>query len=339
MNKTSFLKAEAAVFATYSLKPTARQLRLRTPRMELRVTEVGNGEPTLFLHGFSLCTAHWAPLLAQLPSLRSIAIDMPGHGGSDGVDFRGVDLRRWFKNMLISVLDELGLDSVHVVGHSQGAFIGLGFALDAPERVRSLVAIGTPAVALGARLDSLRFLARPGIGPLLQSMPKPAWAYRGILVRTIGLHAVESAPEELIRATYLGTQRWEFGTTISTYLREMFRGVDTKPQRYVLTDEELARIEPPVLIVVGREDIGFQTTAEVRERAALIPNARFELVIGGHEPWLDDLASTTQEVANFLIRQPSGDRGSTYRKQEVGTAVGGLDAGASLFKPVAMGPD
>jgi len=300
MNNTPFLNAEADVFAAYSLKPTVHELRLQTPRMELRVTEVGDGEPTLFLHGFSLCSAHWAPLMAQLPSLHSIAIDMPGHGGSDGVDFSGVNLRRWFRDMLTSCLDELGLDSVHIVGHSQGAFIGLGFALDAPERVRSLVAIGTPAVALGARVDSLRFLARPGIGPLLLSMPKPASTYRGILARTIGKHAVDSAPAELIRASYLGTQRRAFGKTISTYLREMFRGVDAKPQRYVLTDDELARIEPPVLIVWGREDRGFQTIEEVSERAALIPNARFELVPGGHEPWLEDLQSTVKPIASCL---------------------------------------
>jgi pimeloyl-ACP methyl ester carboxylesterase len=300
MNNTSFVKAEADVFAAYSLKPTVRHLQLQKPRMALRVTEVGDGEPTLFLHGFSLCTAHWAPLMGQLPLLHSIAIDMPGHGGSDGVDYRGVDLRRWFRDMLTNCLDELGLDSVHVIGHSQGAFIGLGLALDAPERVRSLVAIGTPAVALGARVDSLRMLARPGIGALLLSMPKPAPMYRGILVKTIGLHAVDSAPEELIRATYLGTQRRAFGTTVSTYLGEMFKGVDAKPQRYVLTDEDLARIDRPVLIVWGREDDGFQTIAQVRERAALIPNARFELVPGGHEPWLEDLESTAKPISSFL---------------------------------------
>src|SRR4029077_18405020 len=119
--------------------------------------------------------------------------------------------------------------------------------------------------------------------------------------RTMGLHAVDSAPEELIRATYLGTQRWAFGTTISTYLREMFDGVDAKPQRYVLSDEELARIDRPVLVVWGREDIGFQTTAEVMERVAAMPNARCELVPGGHEPWLDDLASTSRQVSDFLV--------------------------------------
>ena len=202
--------------------------------------------------------------------------------------------------MLASLLDELGLESVHLVGHSQGAMIGMWLALDAPARVRSLVAIGTPAVALGNQVDGLRFLARPGIGRLLLGMPKPAGMYRQILVNTIGRDAVAAAPEDLIRATYLGTQRPGFGKTVSTYLREMFRGVDARPQRYVLRDDELARIQPPVLIVWGRDDNGVPPTAEVRQRSTLIPSSRFELVPGGHEPWLEDLDSTVQHIAPFL---------------------------------------
>ena len=63
-----------------------------------------------------------------------------------------------------------------------GAMFGMWLALDAPARVRSLVTIGTPAVALGARLDGLRMLARPGIGSFMLSMPKPAPMYRRTLV-------------------------------------------------------------------------------------------------------------------------------------------------------------
>jgi pimeloyl-ACP methyl ester carboxylesterase len=267
--------------------------------MRIRAVEVGSGEPVLFLHGFSLCTAHWAPLMARLTGFRCIAIDMPGHGGSDSVDYDGVDLRRWYREMLTGVLHQVGLDSVHLVGHSQGAMLGLFLALDAPERVRSLVAIGTPAVAFGAALPSLRVLARPGIGNLLLSMPKPRGMYRRILAGTVGEHAVATMPPELVRATYLGTQRSGFGRTVSSYLREMFRGSDAVPPRYVLSDDELARLAQPTAVLCGRdEDHG--SVAEGSKRVALIPNARFELVPGGHEPWLDDLETCADRVSHFL---------------------------------------
>jgi pimeloyl-ACP methyl ester carboxylesterase len=254
----------------------------------------------LFLHGFSLCTAHWASLMSHLPTFRCIAIDMPGHGGSDGVDYDGVDLRRWYREMLTGCLDRLGLDSVHLVGHSQGAMLGLFLALDAPDRVRSLVAIGTPAVAFGARLPSLRVLARPGIGQLLLSMPKPRRMYRRILAGTVGEHAVATMPTDLVGATYLGTRRRGYGQTVSTYLREMFRGADARPRRYVLSDDELARIRQPVAVLWGRDDERYQSLAEARKRVSLIPSARFEVLPGGHEPWLDDLDSCANRISRFL---------------------------------------
>jgi pimeloyl-ACP methyl ester carboxylesterase len=301
-----YSNAEARLFGKWSLTPRVYSQRLRAPEIELRVVDVGDGEPTLFLHGFSLCPAHFAPLIARLPSRRCIAIDMPGHGGSQSVDYTGVDLRSWFKQMLASCLDELGIESVHIVGHSQGAMFGMWLAIDAPERIRSLVAIGTPAVALGNQIDGLRLLARPRIGQLLLGMPKPHRMYRSVLVSTIGPNAVAAAPEDLIRATYLGTQRSGFGTTVSTYLREMFKGVDARPQRYALRDDELAAIRTPVLIVWGRDDKGVPSIAELKQRSTLIPNSRFKVVPGGHEPWLDDLDSTAEQIASFATAVQAG---------------------------------
>jgi pimeloyl-ACP methyl ester carboxylesterase len=296
-----YLEAEAEVFARYALEPTGRQIELEKPGLTVRAVEVGSGEPALFLHGFGLCTAHWAPLLAGLPSLRSVAIDMPGHGASGGVDYRGVHLRDWFKNMLTSCLDALGLESAHVVGHSQGAMIGMWLALDAPERVRSVVAIGTPAVAFGAELASLKVLARPGLGPFLVSMPKPAFIYRRAIAGNMGSHAVDKFPD-LVRASYLAGRRADHGKTVSTYLREMFIGAHAEPQRYVLGDAELARIRQPMLIVWGQDDEHFQSIPEAKSRANLIPGARFEVVPGGHEPWLDDVAACVNKLSAFLVK-------------------------------------
>ena len=298
-----YLQAEGQVFAACSLKPQSREFRLQRPPLTLRAIEVGAGEPALFLHGFSLCTAHWAPLMSRLPSLRSIAIDMPGHGGSGAVDYSGVDLRSWFKEMLTNCLDELGIESAHIIGHSQGAMIGMWLALDAPKRVRSVVAIGTPAVAFGAHLEQLRMLALPGIGPLLTSIPArvPESMFGRMMAANMGRHAVATAPD-LVRAAHLGQRRAGFGKTVSTYLREMFKGAASEPPRYVLSDDELGRIQQPVLIVWGQDDDHYQLIADAKSKAALISNARFEVVPGGHEPWLDDVEPCAQLVSAFLLR-------------------------------------
>ncbi|MCP2245591.1 2-succinyl-6-hydroxy-2,4-cyclohexadiene-1-carboxylate synthase [Lentzea aerocolonigenes] len=278
-------------FAHYGLSPRSRRIQL--PSAHLRVLEVGEGDPVLLLHGFSLGPAHWAPLATRLPG-RLLMLEMPGHGQSGGVDFRGVDLRAWFRSALTGVLDELGLDSVDVIGHSQGAMLGLFLALDEPDRVRSLVAIGTPAVAFGAELPGLRILARPVLGPVLLGMPKPAGFYRKILAGTVGRSALEAMPPELVRATYLGVRRRGFGTTVSRYLREMFHG------SYVLSDDELAALQPPVLVVLGESD---GDVAGAAERVALMPRGRFAPVPGGHEPWVEDPDQCAALVREFLVRR------------------------------------
>ena len=153
---------------------------------------------------------------------------MPGHGASDGVDFDVINLRTWFDVTLTGLLDEIGVQSVDVIGHSQGAMLGFFLALDRPDRVRSLTAIGTQAVAFGATGPQLRILARPVVGALMLAMPKPDSAYRKILADTIGRAALNATPNELVRATYLGVRRRGFGGTVASY----FAGCSAESTRH-----------------------------------------------------------------------------------------------------------
>jgi pimeloyl-ACP methyl ester carboxylesterase len=289
--------AEARIFGEHVLSPAVHTLSLAQPRLCLRVVEVGAGEPVVFLHGFSHCVAHWAPLVSRLAGGRGLMLDAPGHAMADAVNFNGVDLRSWYKELLIGCLDALGLEQVRLIGHSQGAMQALWLALDAPTRVHSVVAIGTPAVAFGARLDGLRLLARPGVGPLLLSLPQPPSAYRNILAGTMGPDAVRAYPD-LVHATYRATHRAGYAKTISSYLREMFRGVDAEPRRYALSDAELQHIAQPVLVLWGDQDTT-QPIKEAKARAVLLPHSRFEVVSGGHEPWLDNLDACASLISAF----------------------------------------
>ena len=300
---SAFLDAETQVFANYSLTPRTRQLTLKKPALTVRALELGSGEPALFLHGMGGSAVHWASLFSQLPSLHKIAVDMPGHGASDDVDFRGLDLRSWYKNLLTSCLDELALESAHIVGHSMSAMFGMWLALDAPERVRSLIALGTPAAAFGEGRPPvfIRIVSRPRIGRFMLSMPTPLFMYRRMMATMLGRHAVATAPEAFIRASYLGSRASAHAKTLSTFAHELYRGVHAKPQRYVLSAGELGRINKPVLIIWGQAEDGMvMSIAEARKKAALIPNARFEVVPGGHEPWLDDPQGCADLVSAFL---------------------------------------
>ena len=90
----------------------------------------------------------WTRQLEGLADLaRVIALDLPGHGRSDGA----VPSR--IEDAALSVahfLDALGVPKVVIGGHSMGGAIAQQFALDYPERVGGLVLVGT-----GARLRVL----------------------------------------------------------------------------------------------------------------------------------------------------------------------------------------
>lgn len=182
--------------ARYRLPVAERYLDLAEPRLRVRVLEVGEGRPLLLLHGVTLLADHWAPLLAKLRGFRCIAVDLPGHGRSDPVDFRRLPLRRWYVGMLGALLDRLGLLAAPVVGHSLGGILGLWLALDAPRRVQALVVMGAPAVALpGSHADLLLALLATQRWAACCWDAGPLPVYRWLLARSAGRHALATPPE------------------------------------------------------------------------------------------------------------------------------------------------
>jgi pimeloyl-ACP methyl ester carboxylesterase len=52
-------------------------------------------------------------------------------------------------------------------------------------------------------------------------------------------------------------------------------------------------------VLWGKDDTHFQPAEEAKAKAALMPHSRFEVVAGGHEPWLDDLDACANLITTF----------------------------------------
>src|SRR3954452_9783100 len=92
----------------------------------LAFDRAGQGEPILLLHGHGLSRRSWDPVITALSAERDvIAVDLPGHGESP-LQPRG---RGWTPaDLAVAVaqlLDQLGLDRVHVAGNSIGGWVAL----------------------------------------------------------------------------------------------------------------------------------------------------------------------------------------------------------------------
>src|SRR5918995_6648344 len=93
--------------------------------VELAVQVTGSGPPVLLLHGFPDRADLWRHQIDALKSdFTVIAPDLRGFGDSDKPD----DVRVG-KSVgdVVGILDELGIDRAHVVGHDWGAGVAWAF--------------------------------------------------------------------------------------------------------------------------------------------------------------------------------------------------------------------
>lgn len=114
--------------------------------------EEGDGrEAVVLVHGFGGDRLSWMLVQPRLADrgMRTVALDLPGHGASDKAVGRG-DYAA-FAEVALGAMDALGLARAHMVGHSMGGGVCVAAALAAPERVRSLTLVA-PA-GLGNRGD------------------------------------------------------------------------------------------------------------------------------------------------------------------------------------------
>lgn len=120
---------------------TVRQVKLG--ELNFEVTDEGQGEPVLLLHGFPDSARLWRHQIPALVAagLRVIAPDQRGFGQSDKPTAEEAYALPQVLGDVTALLDQLGLERVRLVSHDWGAAVGWALAAYQPQRVICHVAL------------------------------------------------------------------------------------------------------------------------------------------------------------------------------------------------------
>lgn len=302
-----YRRSEAALWASVGAAPEERTVRLATGTA-VRVLDVGDGEPLLFVHGATNGASSWAPLVARLTGRRCLLLDRPGCGLSEPSGRRlasAAELAAFADRLVADVLDGLGVERAALVGTSLGGYHVLRTAAAHPQRVAAVVELSWPVGAPIERVAPAMRLA--GIRPLGLAMAHvpPSRAAVRMLLRQIGLrHALDEGAFDDValdwyRALLRDTPTMRHELDAAPAVVHPLRGLD---EGLLLGDDVLGRITAPVHFVWGAQDPqGGEAVG--RAFAARIPGATIEVEPdAGHAPWMDDPARCAASVLTFLAR-------------------------------------
>lgn len=249
-----------------------------------RVT--GDGSPVLLLNGGMMSQAAWEPVAVPLRRrYRVVTCDLRGQLMSPGRAHPEVA-----GNVpdVVAVLDELGLERVHVVGTSYGAEVGLALAAEHPRRVRSLLA--------AAATDRVTAAMRRGVERLREII---AGGDRGRFHDELASEVYSSAWLAAHRDE-LDTRRGQVAGLPDAWF-EGLEGILAATAGLDLTPR-LGRIRCPVLVVVAGEDRVMEPERS-RALAAAIPGGEVLEVPGrGHALVVEDPETLAAVCLGFLER-------------------------------------
>ncbi|CAM3374269.1 alpha/beta fold hydrolase [Stackebrandtia soli] len=196
----------------------SRYVDTRRRRTHVRAVGEPSGETVVFVHGNLSESTVWCEQLRLLPPhLGGVAADLRGFGDGDAPPIDATRGLGDHRDDLVALLDALGLDRVHLVGHSMGGGVVADLATHHPERVATLTLV-TPLAPHGfggTDLDGRPYapdLAGTGGGAV-----NPRFVER-ILLGDEG-DEDPAAPRNVVRALYFPGQTVDEDVHVAAMLR------------------------------------------------------------------------------------------------------------------------
>jgi pimeloyl-ACP methyl ester carboxylesterase len=266
--------------------------------IRIRYCDVGGaGRPVLFIHGIAGSLEMWRPQLGQFdPSIRTIALDLPGHGLSDiAPEPQDADIFARFVWRFVNALD---IDKVTIVGNSLGGAIGLRMAGMFPGRVTGLLL--ADAATIGREVFfPFRLMTLPLLGELLN---RPGQVAVEQQLKAL-FHDPGIVTPEIRQVVTRNVQKPGAGTAFLTTLRRM-TGLRGQKTEFVETSHRLLRnLRLPCIILHGRQDTVLPVQ-QALDAAKLVPSASLVVLEEcGHTPQIEKPETFNQYVLQLVEAQ------------------------------------
>lgn len=266
--------------------------RVEVAGQRVHLERAGRGEPVVLLHGFGCSSYAWRGVTAALARrYEVVAPDLNGFGWTERPRDGEAYTLQGQESLVWGLLDELGIDRAHLVGHSYGGGLAIWMAWRRPERVRTLtlVAAALPEYSVQQRQSWARFRGLNGV--LLRFFVLRRGAVRRALRASVCDPAVVT--DEMVEAYRR--------RLLVEGLDDAFHGL-MAPSDTQVPKVDLADLDLPVLAVWGDSD-GLIPFTLAEPYLLRLPRRRIVVLERcGHAPMEERPAELAAHLLDFLGR-------------------------------------
>lgn len=284
-HESNFMKAYENTLTLWPVAYESKYVDTRFGSTHVLISGPADGQPLILLNGFGFSATMWYPNVETLSAVyRVYAVDVIGEFNKSKVNHHFRE-KADYANWLTELLDQLGLETAHFIGHSNGGWHSLNLAMHAQHRVSSLVLLA-PAASF------VPFTKQFGI-------------------RLLGANLVKTR-----RVIIDFCAKWfiakENRGTVHEYLFEQFyHGIMGFSWKYkilipsVFSDEELGSIKVPTLLMIGDKEVIYPYTRAIARAKQLIPHIQTRTIAGvGHGTNMENADYVNKEMMSFLSTIP-----------------------------------
>lgn len=260
----------------------------------------GTGVPVLLVHGVGSSMDTWSDLSSRINGAGRpvVVVDLFGHGrsGAGNGDYSlGANA-----TMLRDLLDYLGIDQVHLVGHSLGGGVSMQMFSQFPDRIASLtlIASGGLGTEVGA---SLRAATLPGSELVIRVISRPE--VTSTLKHVVGVLGVfgirrHGFDDRLVKTL----QDLNDEARLSGFVNTLRSVIGIAGQRVSALDK-LTLVKPERTLIIWGDSDPMLPSAHGYALHALLPGSRIVIVAeSGHDPHGDNPELVFSELVSHIAR-------------------------------------